>query len=150
MSDHRVLAIIGMTILIAGCDAPSAPPDQTSQQANADRLARYERCMADFDAKRAAYVARYKKEPLILRRNATNTENAEIGCPEIVDQPPLPSAEELVKSSGIKRSTTYYSGHEAGRLWAEENQIDDPASCSNASSSFEEGCIEAVETRRQQ
>ena len=36
-------------------------------------------------------------------------------------------------------------GHDAGYQWAEENEIDDTASCSTPSSSFNEGCEEYVE-----
>jgi hypothetical protein len=37
------------------------------------------------------------------------------------------------------------SGHEAGYVWAEENDIDDADDCSTASNSFDEGCQSFVE-----
>lgn len=37
------------------------------------------------------------------------------------------------------------SGHQAGFDWAEQNQIDDEASCSTFSTSFNEGCVSFVQ-----
>lgn len=37
------------------------------------------------------------------------------------------------------------SGHQAGFDWAEQNQIDDEASCSTSSNSFNEGCVSFVQ-----
>lgn len=41
--------------------------------------------------------------------------------------------------------TTDCSGHQAGYSWASENGVADPISCTNASNSFQEGCLAYVE-----
>jgi hypothetical protein len=47
--------------------------------------------------------------------------------------------------SGQYGCTGDCSGHEAGRQWAEDNDINDPDECGGKSWSFEEGCREYAE-----
>lgn len=99
--------------------------------------------MDAFTAKKAAYIQRYHQEPFVYRANKTS--GPEIGCPQISDQPPLPNLDELVKKLPRRSVGSSRSGYEAGQAWASENGIADPSECANPSSSFEEGCRNAVE-----
>jgi hypothetical protein len=115
--------------------------DPRSEQELADDI----KCEREYHAKRDAYIKRYGQEPQSIRDVDDGSDNR-IGCPTVSEEPPLPSIDQLMKNRKTPKGTPSPSGYEAGRLWAEENDIIDPDECLSPSASFESGCRGVAET----